>query len=83
MGNKLYVGNLPYRTNQEELTELFSQYGEVTFVRIITDRESGRSRGFGFVEMSTPESAQEAIESLHDKENLGRKLIVNIARDKR
>lgn len=83
MGNKLYVGNLPYRTNQEELTELFSQYGEVTFVRIITDRESGRSRGFGFVEMSTPESAQEAIESLHDQENLGRKLIVNIARDKR
>jgi len=83
MGNKLYVGNLPYRTNQEELTELFSQYGEVTFVRIITDRESGRSRGFGFVEMSTPESAQEAIDSLHDKENLGRKLIVNIARDKK
>jgi len=83
MGNKLYVGNLPYRTNQEDLTELFSKYGEVTFVRIITDRESGRSRGFGFVEMSTPESAQEAIESLHDQENLGRKLIVNIARDKK
>ena len=83
MGNKLYVGNLPYRTNQDELKDLFSQYGEVTFVRIITDRESGRSRGFGFVEMSSNESAQDAIENLHDKENLGRKLIVNIAREKR
>ena len=83
MGNKLYVGNLPYTTSQEDLTELFSKYGEVTFVRIITDRESGRSRGFGFVEMSTPESAQEAIDSLHDQDNHGRKLIVNIARDKK
>ena len=46
MGNKLYVGNLPYRTNQDELKDLFSQYGEVTFVRIITDRDTGRSRGF-------------------------------------
>ena len=53
MGNKLYVGNLPYRTNQDELKDLFSQYGEVTFVRIITDRDTGRSRGFGFVEMAT------------------------------
>lgn len=83
MGSKLYVGNLPYKTNQEDLTQLFSKFGEVTFVRIITDKESGRSRGFGFVEMSTLESAQEAIDSLHDKENLGRKLIVNIAKDKK
>ena len=83
MGNKLYVGNLPYRTNQDELKDLFSQYGEVTFVRIITDRDTGRSRGFGFVEMATPESAEEAISSLHDQENLGRKLIVNIAKERK
>lgn len=82
MGNKLYVGNLPYKISQDDLKELFSQFGDVTFVRIITDRETGRSRGFGFVEMSSPESAQSAIDSLHDKENLGRKLIVNIAREK-
>ena len=78
MGNKLYVGNLPYRTTQEELTELFSKYGEVTFVRIITDRESGRSRGFGFVEMS--DGGEDAIQALNDAEVEGRKLVVNESR---
>ena len=83
MGNKLYVGNLPYRTNQEELTELFSQYGEVTFVRIITDRESGRSRGFGFVTFENADDAKSAIEKMNDSELEGRRLNVNEARERK
>ena len=82
MGQKLYVGNLPYSATDSTLSDLFSQAGTVTSASIITDRMSGRSKGFGFVEMSSPEEAQKAIEMFHDKEHEGRKLTVNEARPK-
>ncbi len=61
MNKKLYVGNLPYETSQEQIRELFAQAGEVTEVTLITDRETGRPKGFGFVEMATVEAGREAI----------------------
>ncbi len=76
---QIYVGNLPYRSSEEEVRELFAQYGEVNSVKLITDRETGRPRGFGFVEMED-ESAQEAIEALDGQEFDGRRLKVNEAR---
>lgn len=82
MGLKLYVGNLPYSATDATLSELFAQAGTVTSASIITDRMSGRSKGFGFVEMSSPEEAQAAIDMFHDKEHEGRKLTVNEARPK-
>ena len=82
MSSKLYVGNLSFQAADGDLEELFGQHGSVTSVKVITDRETGRSRGFGFVEMSSPEEAQAAIESLNDKEAFGRNLRVNIAQDK-
>ena len=82
MNQKLYVGNLPYSTTDASLSEMFSQAGTVTSATIITDKMSGRSKGFGFVEMSTPEEAQAAIEMFHDKEYEGRKMTVNEARPK-
>ncbi len=82
MNLKLYVGNLSYSTTDASLNELFSKAGTVTSATIITDKMSGRSKGFGFVEMSTPEEAQAAIEMYHDKEIDGRKLTVNEARPK-
>ncbi len=82
MEQKLYVGNLSYNINDEALQELFSQAGTVQSAIIITDRMSGRSKGFGFVEMSTPEEAQAAIEMFNEKEHDGRKLTVNEARPK-
>jgi len=82
MGLKLYVGNLPYSTTDESLKDLFSKAGTVTSASVITDRQTGRSKGFGFVEMSTPEEAQAAIDMFHDKEHEGRKLTVNEARPK-
>ena len=82
MEQKLYVGNLSYDINDEALKELFSQAGTVQSAVIITDRMSGRSKGFGFVEMSTPEEAQAAIEMFNEKEQDGRKLTVNEARPK-
>ena len=77
---KLYVGNIPWKTTEEDLTNLFGEYGEVTSVRIITDRETGRSRGFGFVEM---ENADEAINNLNETDFMGRTLRVNEARERR
>ncbi|MDN5354767.1 MAG: hypothetical protein PWQ09_1523 [Candidatus Cloacimonadota bacterium] len=77
---KLYVGNLPWKATEEDLTNLFSEYGEVTSARIITDRETGRSRGFGFVEM---ENAEEAINNLNETDFMGRTLRVNEARERR
>jgi RNA recognition motif-containing protein len=79
MANKLYVGNLNYSTDEAELQNVFSQYGEVASVSIITDRVTGRARGFGFVEMSTTEGAQAAIEGTNGMELRGRQLRVNEA----
>jgi len=80
MDNKLYVGNLAYSTNESRLQTLFGQAGTVTSVQIIKDRETGRSKGFGFVEMSSEEEAQKAISLLNGKEIDGRELRVNVAR---
>lgn len=80
MGTKLYVGSLPYSTTEQQLNELFSQYGSVQSAKVITDRYTGQSRGFGFVEMATGEEAQKAITALNGSELGGRTLVVNEAR---
>lgn len=80
MATKLYVGGLPYSTQEDALKEYFSQAGNVVSAVIIMDKMSGRSKGFGFVEMSTQEEATKAIEMFNDKEFEGRKLTVNEAR---
>src|SRR3989339_1742634 len=77
---KLYVGGLPYSTQEDALKELFAQAGSVTSAVIIMDKMSGRSKGFGFVEMATAEEAQAAISIFNDQEFEGRKLTVNEAR---
>jgi len=81
--NKLYVGNLPYSTNDESLKELFAQVGEVVEAKVITDKFSGRSKGFGFVTMIDDATAEKAINEMNDKEVDGRPLKVNIARPMR
>ena len=78
--NKLYVGGLPYATTEDELEDLFAEHGTVESVRVITDRMTGRSKGFGFVEMSSSEEAQVAAEKLNNSELEGRTLVVNEAR---
>ena len=83
MSNKLYVGNLSFDAGEEELRTLFQQAGTVESVRIITDQYSGRSRGFGFVEMATREEAIKAIDLLNGKTLRERTLVVNEAREKR
>ena len=80
MEKKLYVGNLSYSVTETSLQDLFSQAGEVASARIITDRASGRSKGFGFVEMSNEDGAQAAIDKFNGQEFEGRKLTVNEAR---
>ncbi len=77
--NKLYVGSLPYSLSEEELKEIFSPFGGVPSARIIIDKMTGKSKGFGFVEMDSQESAQKAIDAMHGSELHGRTLIVNIA----
>ncbi len=79
----IYVGNLPWRTTSEDLRALFEPFGEVENARIVTDRETGRSRGFGFVDMVDSEAAQRAIQELHNYEYGGRPLTVNEALSKR
>jgi RNA recognition motif-containing protein len=79
---KLYVGNLPYSTTEEDLRTLFSQYGTVDSVAVITDRDTGRSKGFGFVEFSDDNEARNAIQGLSGQEFSGRALTVNEARPK-
>lgn len=78
----LYVGNLSYQLTEQELRQAFEEYGEVTSVRMITDRETGRPRGFGFVEMADKSAALNAIDSLNGHELAGRRLVVNEARPK-
>lgn len=78
---KLYVGNLNYRTSESALEELFAANGEVVSVSLIMDRETGRPKGFGFVEMATPEQAQAAKEALDGKEFEGRTLKVDVAKE--
>jgi RNA recognition motif-containing protein len=80
MEAKLYVGNLPYNTRDESLQKLFAQAGNVVSATVITDRESGRSKGFGFVEMSSPEEADKAIRMFNGYSFDGRDLRVSIAR---
>jgi RNA recognition motif-containing protein len=80
VGKKLYVGNLTYKVVEADLEELFSQFGTVQSAQIIQDRETGRSKGFGFVEMDTEAQATAAIEGLHDHEYDGRRLTVNEAK---
>jgi cold-inducible RNA-binding protein len=82
MSVKLYVGNLPFSTTDQELESLFSQSGQVESTSIVTDRDTGRSRGFGFVEMDTRESADAAIQKLNGFEIDGRAIVVNEARPK-
>lgn len=80
MGNKLYVGNLAYSVRDQELTDAFSQYGAVTSAKVMMDRETGRSKGFGFVEMGSDAEAQAAINGLNGQPVAGRAVVVNEAR---
>jgi RNA recognition motif-containing protein len=80
MGNRLYVGNLSYGTTDESLRELFQAHGTVTSAQVIMDRETGRSKGFGFVEMGSDQEAQTAIAALNGQPVDGRNLTVNEAR---
>ena len=82
MANKLFVGNLPYSSTSESLQELFAGIGEVLSASVVTDRDTGRSKGFGFVEMATDELAQAAIKQLDGSELDGRSITVNEARPK-
>jgi len=80
MGNKLYVGNLPYSFRDEDLQRAFSAYGNVSSAKVMMERDTGRSKGFGFVEMGSDAEAQAAIAALHGQQQGGRALVVNEAR---
>jgi RNA recognition motif-containing protein len=80
MATKLFVGSLAWATTNDSLKEFFSGVGDVVSANVITDRESGRSKGFGFVEMSSEEEAKKAIDELNGKELDGRSIVVNEAR---
>ena len=80
MSKKLYVGNLSYNVTNASLEEMFSKFGEVRSAQVVQDRDTGRSKGFGFVEMPNDNAALEAIQGLNDKEHDGRPLTVNEAR---
>ncbi len=82
MGRKLYVGNLPYSASEQSLQDTFSQCGTVDSVNVITDRDTGHSKGFGFVEMSSDSEAQKAIQELNGTEIDGREIKVNEAKPK-
>lgn len=82
MAKKLFVGSLPYSMTNEELEALFAEHGTVDSAVIIFDRDSNRSKGFGFVEMTSDEEAAAAISALHESEQGGRKIVVNEARPK-
>ena len=76
----IYVGNLPFKMSEDDLKQLFAGYGEVTSVKIVTDKMSGRSKGFAFVDMADESSSEKAISELNGKEFMGRALRVNMAR---
>jgi RNA recognition motif-containing protein len=80
MSANIYVGNLTFNVGNDELRSLFAPYGEVSSANVITDRDSGRSRGFGFVEMTSQDDANSAISALNGKDHGGRQLTVNVAR---
>ena len=80
MGNKLYVGNLAYSVRDQDLQDAFSEYGAVSSAKVMMDRETGRSKGFGFVEMGSDAEAQAAIQGVHGQNYGGRDLVVNEAR---
>jgi RNA recognition motif-containing protein len=82
MAKKIYVGNMNYNTSEDTLRQLFAQYGEVVSVNVITDRYTGRAKGFGFVEMATEDAARSAMTALNGKEVDGRQLKVNEANEK-
>ncbi len=77
---KLFVGNLPFKATEEDVRNLFAEFGEIVDLKLITDRMSGRSKGIAFVEFSTAEQAQAAIEGLHEHDLLGRNIVVNVAK---
>lgn len=77
---RLYVGNLSFHTNDDQLQQLFASYGQIESVKVVTDRDTGQSRGFGFVEIADDAQAQKAIDELNGREVDGRKLTVNEAR---
>ena len=80
MGNKLYVGNLPYQVRDSDLEQAFSQFGQVTSAKVMMERETGRSKGFGFVEMGSDAEAQAAISGMNGQPMGGRSIVVNEAR---
>ena len=80
MQNKLYVGNLPYSYSDSDMQQAFAAYGNVQSAKVVMDRDSGRSKGFGFVEMGSDEEAQAAIAGMHGQQGGGRGLVVNVAR---
>ena len=82
MSNKIFVGNLDFKVTENDLQDAFAAYGTVVEANLVTDRATGRPRGFAFVTMSTPEEAQKAIEGLNGKDMGGRALNVNIARER-
>ena len=82
MSTNIYVGNLAFSTNTPDLERLFAEYGAVTRAQVVEDRDTGRSRGFGFVEMSSSDEAQKAIDALDGTEVDGRNLKVNVAKER-
>ncbi len=82
MDNKLYVGNLPYSMRDDDLQQHFAEFGQVSSAKVMMDRDTGTSKGFGFVEMGSPEAAQAAITALHGMSVDGRSIVVSLARPK-
>jgi RNA recognition motif-containing protein len=82
LGNKLYVGNLPFSVTEDELRERFSRHGEIKSINVIMDRETGRPRGFGFIEMGDSSEAEKAIQALDGSDLGGRNIKVNEAQDR-
>ena len=82
MAKNIYVGNLAWAVTSDDLLEMFGQYGKVTSAQVISDRDTGRSRGFGFVEMENDEEAQKAIEALNGFDHENRQLTVNVAKER-